>query len=236
VSDFENQGRLVEVLRTLTGHRNEIEAFYHALLDLQVTNHNRDQLLRDAFACSVSERRGASLERGQEAVADFDDSMTDLFATLGREVRVDAAAAHQHLFEGLCTIRNLDQKIAAMFLKFVVVYLRQWPKLERHLFIPIDTVVLKILRYRLQVYSGRWEQSPSVKNAQGDLYVENGRQPCAHYRRFLQFQEELEDICKKANVHRILVDELWFVGYVFCKEYPLCNRCWIRQWCQSPGP
>lgn len=234
MSDFQSQGRLIQVLRALTKHRKEIEAFYHTLLNLQVSSHNHNQLLRDAFACSVSERRGASLERGQEAVGDFDDSMTDLFGTLGEEMHVDAAVAHQHLFEGLCTIRNVDQKIAAMFLKFVVVYLRQWPKLQRYLFVPIDTVVLKILRYRLQVYSGG-EQAPIVKNAQGDLYVKNGTQPCANYRRFLEFQQELGDICKKANVHRILVDELWLVGHVFCKEYPLCNRCWIRQWCQSPS-
>jgi hypothetical protein len=98
---------------------------------------------------------------------------------------------------------------------------------------PVDRVVLKILRDKLQVYCGPWEQVPSVKNAQRDLYVHHGRQPCTQYSKFLEFQEELESTCNEANVHRILADELWFVGYVFCKEFPLCNKCWISEWCQD---
>lgn len=120
-----------------------------------------------------------------------------------------------------------------MFLKFVVVYLDRWPELHSYLFIPVDHVVLKILRDKLQVYFGRWKGSPTVKNAQKKLYVYNGKQPCAEYREFLEFQQELGNICTQANVHRILADELWFIGYVFCKELPLCNRCWIRQWCKE---
>lgn len=231
--NFQNQGRLVQALRTLHKHRNQIESFYHAFLDLQVSSHNRDQLLRDAFRCSVSERRLPTLKDCQEAIADFDEIRTDLFGSLKPKIPMSTTAAHQRLFEGLCTIRNVDQKIAAMFLKFVVVYLGEWPELQHYLFVPVDTNVLNILRTKLEVYSGPWDTPPYVKQ-EGGMYIKNDTEPCANYRRYLEFQEELGAICRKAGVERILADELWLVRHVFCKPLPLCNRCWIRQWCQSP--
>ena len=48
-----------------------------------------------------------------------------------------------------------------------------------------------------------------------------------------EFEKEYGEICNKANVERILADELWLVGHIFCKELPLCNRCWIGEWCQN---
>lgn len=229
---FENRERLVAALNILSEHREEICRFYLAQLDLQVGN-EENALLRNAFACSVSERRGASLERGQEAVDAFDQVRDGLFATLPQQIDAEPELAHRHLFEGLCRITNVDQKIAAMFLKFVVVYLQKWPQLQQHLFVPVDTVLLKILRNKLQVYVGPWTQSPRIKNAERRLYVINDRRPYANYGRFLDFQRELGDIADEAENPRILTDELWFIGHIFCKKYPLCNRCWIQNLCQE---
>lgn len=231
--NFQNKERLIQVLGILAEHRSRIETFYHAFLDLQLSNHNGNQLLRDAFAYSVSERRGASRTRGQEATGEFNRHVDNLFGLLGQRIQDNAASAHQHLFEELCQIPHIDQKIAAMFLKFVVVYFQKWPELAPYLFIPVDSVVLKILRVKLKVYSGPWKQSPSVKNPQRKLYVYNNSRACAQYEAFLEFQKELGNICSQANVYRILADELWFIGHVFCKEFPLCNRCWIKHWCQQ---
>jgi len=233
MSNFQNKERLISVSKKLDEHRDEIGTFYHAYLDLQVDNDNVNQLIKDTFACSVSERRGASLQRGHDALVKFEKEMNNLFGSLGQEVNNNPSDAHKQLFEKLCRIQNIDQKIAAMFLKFMVVYLHQWQELKSYLFVPIDSTVIKILRDRLQVYTGSWKQSPGVKNPQKNLYVYKGRQKCAQYRRYLEFQEEYGDICKQANVERILADELWLVGHIFCKELPLCNRCWISEWCQG---
>jgi hypothetical protein len=105
--NFQNKERLVQVLRTLAGHINEFNVFYHALLDLQVSNDNQNQLLRDAFLCSVSERRGASRQRGQDAVNDFDNERNNLFGNLGQEIQDNVEDAHKHLFERLCGLRNI---------------------------------------------------------------------------------------------------------------------------------
>lgn len=231
--NFQNKERLISVLKELDKHRDEIDTFYHTYLDLQVGNDNLNQLIRDTFACSVSERRGASIQRGHVALVKFEKEMNNLFGTLSREIKDNPSNAHKHLFEKLCIIENIDQKIAAMFLKFMVVYLHQWQEIKPYLFIPIDSTVIKILRDKLQVYTGSWKQSPGVKNPQKKLYVYKGRQECAQYRRHLEFQEEYGEICSKANVERILADELWLVGHIFCKVLPLCNRCWINKWCQS---
>lgn len=86
MANFKNEKRLVQALRILAEHRSEIERFYHVLLQLQVSSQDENQLLIDTFACSVSERRGASRQRGQEAVADFVHNINSLFGQLRQKI------------------------------------------------------------------------------------------------------------------------------------------------------
>lgn len=228
---FEHPERLIQALQLLNGHTEEIQNFYSSILRLQVQAEGIEKL-KETFRASVSERRGASFNRGNEAVQAFDNSIENLAQQVNAEIENNPEQAHRLLFESIVMLPNIDQKIAAMFIKFLVVYLNVWPSMLPHIYVPIDRVVLKILGERLQVYVGHWNQSPSVKNPSGHLYV-RGNRMSAQYSRFIAFQNEVGQIAKQANVHRILVDELWFIGYIFCKEYPLCHRCWVREICQT---
>lgn len=228
---FRNTERLVDALRVINDHREEISTFYGSLLRLQVQSEGVDKL-REAFRASVSERRGASLKRGKRAVKAFDRIINTLVQKVEDTIRDNPEKAHQILFETVVELPNINQKIAAMFIKFLVVYLEVWPELLKYLYIPIDTVVLKMIRKRLKVYNGKWKQSPTVKNQRRKLHNRDGR-VSAQYKNFLAFQKELLEITNTAGVRRILADELWFIGYSFCKEYPLCCHCWIRSLCQT---
>jgi hypothetical protein len=228
---FEHPERLIQALQLLGAHREEIQNFYASILHLQVQADGIDKL-KEAFRASVSERRGASFNRGEGAVQAFDNSIQNLVQQVNAEIENNPEQAHRLLFESIVMLPNIDQKIAAMFIKFLVVYLNEWPSMLPYLYVPIDRVVLKILGEKLQVYIGPWNQSPSVKNPSGRLYV-RGNRMSAQYTRFITFQNELGQIAQNAGVDRILADELWFIGYIFCKEYPLCNRCWVRGVCQG---
>lgn len=228
---FEHTERLVQALHTLDSHRDEINRFYNSILQLQVQGDGIEKL-KAAFRASVSERRGASFDRGNEAVQAFGDSIDGIVEQVEATIANDPEKAHRMLFEWAAMLPNIDQKIAAMFIKFLSVYLNFWTSMIPFLYVPIDRVVLKILGEKLQVYTGPWDQSPSIKNPQGRLYV-RGNRMSAQYARFVAFQNELGQIAATAGVTRILVDELWFIGYIYCKEYPLCTQCWVKDVCQG---
>lgn len=228
---FHNQERLINALQILNDSRGHITAFYQSILGLQVRADGIERL-RDAFRASVSERRGASFNRGNAAFQEFDNRINAIVEQVNLQINENPEQAHRILFKAVVMLPNIDQKIAAMFIKFLVVYLDVWPSMLPFLFVPLDRVVLKILGEKLQVYIGGWNNSPSIKNPSGRLYV-RGNQMSAQYARFTEFQNEIGEIAQQANVPRILADELWFVGYIFCKEYPLCQRCWMREICQG---
>ncbi|HAU38442.1 MAG TPA: hypothetical protein DCX07_12105 [Phycisphaerales bacterium] len=221
--------RLAIALKALQRHEAEIEQMYQHTVGYQVRRdrHGAD-FLREVFAASVNERRGASEKRGRMAVASFDKIAEEL-VRLGQN-QDDPLVAYQNIFERICYVPHVDQKISAMFLKFVVRFFGIWPAFRPHLFVPLDRVVLKCLKYNLQWDRNLHEESPSIKNEQKRLRGRDG-QPLTYYRRFLDVQDKLQTAAVEAGVERILIDELWTVGQLFCREYPLCHVCWIRDAC-----
>ena len=228
---FQHIERLVTALQALSDHQEEIHNFYHSILGPQIQTEGIGKF-KDAFRASVSERRGASLNLGNQAVQAFDISIETTVEQVNLTIDIDPEEAHRILFEALVKLPNINQKIAAMFIKFLVVYLDIWPPLVPHLYVPVDTVVLKIIKKKLKVYTGPWTQSPSVTNQQRKIYV-RGNKMSAPYQHFIDFQNELGAIAISAHVPRILADELWFIGYIFCKAHPLCSRCWVKNVCQD---
>ena len=224
--------RLIIALESLQQHETEIEQMYQHTLGYQVRHdrHGAD-FLREVFAASVNERRGASRERGRIAVDRFNKIADELFHLGENQNQDDVLGAYQKIFEKIvCCVPHVDQKIAAMFLKFVVRFFGTWPAFRPYLFVPLDRVVLKCLKYNLQWDQTLPEESPSIKNMQKRLRGRDG-QPLTYYRRFLDVQDRLQTAAAEAGVERILIDELWTVGQLFCREYPLCHVCWIRDAC-----
>ncbi len=154
--------RLVAAVRELKEHDADIARFYDASVVPQVRpGLSPVETLKDIFAASVSERRGASRKRGREAVLAFEPISPELHRLA--EGTADPAAACQQVFERLCLLPQIDQKIAAMFMKFVVNVFHLWPHFRPHLYVPLDRVVLKLLTTKLMVGRDLPDQSPGVK-------------------------------------------------------------------------
>jgi len=228
---FQNTDRLIASLQLLTHQREHINKFYNSILKLQVTSEGIDKY-KETLRASVNERRGASFNRGEHAVQSFDNIIEDLVNEVNNTIEQNTEESHRLLFESIVRLPNIDQKIAAMYIKFLCLYLNIWPQMIPFLYVPIDRVVLKILGDKLQVYTGKWAQAPTVKNPQGNLYI-RGNQPSSQYNSYIEFQQEISNIVEGTNIPRIMVDELWFIGFLFCKPYPLCSKCWVNELCQG---
>lgn len=225
-----NRARLLAVLRILNRHRTDISRFYNSLLHIQAPSTGLKGF-RETFRASVNERRGASHDRGQEAIERFEASAKHLYSTVIELEHESPELSYKRLFEELVLIPNINQKIAGMFCKFLVVYKGYWPSMLPYLYVPLDRVVLKMLGETLEIYEGLWTQAPSIIAANGNLYIHDGRDPCANYRAFTDFQSNLLEVSAVAHTTRILNDELWFIGTAFCKEFPLCQQCWLNKIC-----
>lgn len=225
-----NQARFIAVLRILKLHSTDISRFYNSLLQIQAPSVGLKGF-RETFRALVNERRGASHDRGQEAIESFEASAKHLYSTVIELEHESPELAYKRLFEELVLIPNINQKIAGMFCKFLVVYKGYWPSMLSYLYVPLDRVVLKMLGETLAIYEGLWTQSPSIISGNGNLYLHNRGTPCANYRTFTDFQSNLLEVSAVARTTRILSDELWFIGTAFCKEFPLCKQCWLNKIC-----
>jgi hypothetical protein len=221
---------LVNALKVLKEHDDDIREYYAVWLRQVVRpSGSFEDRLKDLFKASVNERRLPTYQKGKKAVEAFDSKVVELMELAEAD---DAASAHQAVFERLCLLPNVDQKIAAMFLKLAVNTMGVWKRFQPHLYVPLDRVVLKLLKGRLDVLPSLPDQSPSVKDGQKRLR-KSDESPVAPYGRFLKWQCALASAAREAQVHRILVDELWLLGQLFCKPYPLCDLCWIRESCRA---
>jgi len=227
-----NRARLIAVLRILNRHSTDIQRFYNNHLQIQAPSTGLKGF-RETFRASVNERRGASHNRGREAIEHFEAIAQHLYSKVIELEHESPELAYKHLFEELVQIPNINQKIAGMFCKFIVVYKGYWPSMLPYLYVPLDRVVLKMLGETLAIYDGLWTQSPSIIAANGNLYIHDGREACANYQKFINFQHNLLEVSNRAGVTRILIDELWFIGTAFCKDYPLCGQCWFNRVCPS---
>lgn len=225
-----NRARLIAVLRILNRHSNDISRFYDSLLQIQAPSTGLKGF-RETFRASVNERRGASYDRGLEAIEHFETGARHLYSTVIALEHESPELAYKHLFEELVQIPNINQKIAGMFCKFLVVYKGYWPTMLPYLYVPLDRVVLKMLGETLAIYEGLKTQSASIISGNGNIYLNDGETACASYRAFIDLQSSLLEVSNVARTPRILNDELWFIGTAFCKEYPLCKQCWLNKVC-----
>lgn len=226
-------GRLVAALQALKQRKDEISQFYEHSVGYQVRRDGSiSDTLLDIFRASVNERRGASFDRGKSAVDGFKEIAEELLELGNRHDGEHAAVAYQEIFERLCRIPQTDQKISAMYMKFVVCVFGIWPGFKPYLFVPLDVVVLKLLRRNLKWDDRLPGSAPTVKNGQRKLRGKD-QLPLINYRRFLDIQDRLSVASDEAGTDRIFIDELWTIGQLFCLEYPLCQSCWIREACAT---
>jgi hypothetical protein len=97
-----------------------------------------DSLYLEVFWTIVNERIGMTFSKGEVAVDAFREQEKELFGDIKGKVLENPETAHRELFEGLCNLPQVGQKIASTFLKLMVLYMGEWPQLEPYLFVPVD--------------------------------------------------------------------------------------------------
>jgi len=92
-----------------------------------------------------------TFDKGKKAIAAFRERQGKLFGDIERKVLENPETAHRELFEGLCNLPQVGQKIASTFLKLMVLYMGEWRQLESYLFVPVDKNVRKMVEERPQI-------------------------------------------------------------------------------------
>ena len=139
------------------------------------------------------------------------------------------------------SIEGIGQKIASMFLKFIVYYSKDFPgkrEIARELFIPFDSHVLKLLftkindksTNRLNLYDESVNQSAlqyDIKSVEPLVLKSN---------RLLYLQRNIREDFDELKVEEppIILDYLWYVGSMYCSTRfgdIGCAVCFLRQEC-----
>ncbi|HVP36571.1 MAG TPA: hypothetical protein VMT04_06195, partial [Terriglobales bacterium] len=223
---------LLEVGKILSQKKDAIDNFYCSLIEVQVDKKSsRLNQMKQLFEVIVSDRRGASRDRAEIAIKDFNRIILSLIQEVdGLLLNGEYETAYTKLFESMCEkIKNVNQKIVNVYLKLVVIYLDVWQELLPFLYVPIDTWVIQMITKHLEI--GKMPFSGD-NTGLGSFYTKKGEKT-KKYNEYLDFQNELKQVAKQINEHRIIFDGLWFIGYAFHRKYPVCGNCWVHNICVS---
>lgn len=229
---IDNPNALLKVGKILSQKKDAINNFYCSLIEVQVDKKSsrRDQM-KQLFEVTVSDRRGASKDRAKIAINDFDRIISSLIQEVdGLLLNGEYETAHTKLFESMCeNIKNVNQKIANLYLKLVVMYLDVWKELLPFLHVPLDTWVIQMITKHLEIGKIPFRGD---NTGLGNFYTKKGEKT-KKYNEYLDFQNELKQVAKQINEDRIIFDGLWFIGYAFHRKYPVCRNCWVNNICVS---
>ena len=148
---------------------------------------------------------------------------------------LDGEQAHQKFLKWLCgeDVSGTNQKTANLFLKWLVMFnstfgldIIDWSILHPYLHVPLDIWVTRLLgKEYLNIGTEDYDKD-FLKSTIPDLTY--------GIRKYIELQYELSAITSKVNQPRIILDELWLVGRLFCNyRNILCDRCWIARQCTN---
>jgi len=223
--------KLAEVTKILALHEASAREFYHSQLSLQVSKENTPlQNLTNIFVVANRARRGTSTGRSWTAFESFSKGVEGIIAKCKGK---DPEKAHIEFLKWLCEVKETNQKTANVFLKLVVMFsedfeldLLDWPTWKSHLHVPLDVWVTRLMGKKyLDVGTEAYN-----RDFLGSAVPNLTNQP----KKYFQLQSELAEVTSLVGQPRIILDLLWWVGYVFCTYWPfLCDNCWINKQCQN---
>lgn len=230
-------GRIVDTLALKEIHATD---FYRLHLKHQLASalNKKDKLiLLFALANSGRQGKGKDNENLVAATAGFSQGFEQKINIIKP---FDAAQAHKKFLEWLCDIPHMEQKTANLFIKWVVTFesefnldlsdCRSWKPL---LHIPLDRWVIRLMGKKyLDFCTDDFEKD--FLNVDGNPKSLN---LALKKKEYIELQHELGQVSSAHNKPRIVLDTLWFVGYIFCKYRPfLCNSCWVSKECSNSSP
>lgn len=246
-----NAEKLTVVVRELARKKRIMdESFEHELFIPYGIDRNRTHIdmamARRLLDFSFTTRQG-----GQPKKAIREYTKGEAYIQMERAIGMLVAEkcnARDRYYAALATInsvRGIGQKIATMFIKFLVYHNDKFPEkknLERELFIPIDVHVKRLLfrtrekgiGRRLGIYdeyADVGQQYATETDEDGELRIKDGDYRMMRGQRMIR--EDFHDLGVKEPP--IILDYLWYVGNRYCRHKSLpgisCDICFLRRCC-----
>jgi len=229
---IKDQEKLIEVTNILSSHIDDEEQYYSAHISIQIPSRD-DPIVKieKLFAVANREQRGSSPAKLLDAYNSFGEGFDELIESIEG---LDGEQAHREILKWLCSdkVSRTNQKTANLFLKWLVMYnykldTLDWSILEPYLHVPLDVWVTRLLgKEYLDIGTDEYNKD-FLKGAVPDLSM--------GINKYIQLQYELGDVTSMVNQPRIILDELWLVGRLFCNyRNILCDSCWLSKQCTNP--
>jgi hypothetical protein len=227
--------KLADVAKKLASHEEDVKQFYRSQFSLQL-GEVKDPLekMKIIFYTQTKARRGGSKDRSEKAFVAFSGGIEDEINKIAKYSDKEHCKAHNDFLKWLCGIKHIDQKIANLFLKLVVMFSEDFkidcldfPAWKEHLHVPLDLWVTRLLgKEYLDVGTDIYNQ-----------HFKPGSIPSYQSPKYRHLQADLKEVTSQSNLPSIMLDALWFVGYNFCSyDKYLCDRCWVNSWCTNYKP
>jgi len=241
--------RLKKTVEILQNYQDKIKAYYENITfkpyKIDIKNCLKKQEIEDTVRLldlSFTTRQGG---QNKTALAEYPNSqkrmkIKSIFNNLYNTNKNPKEKYYSSL-RILMGINGIGQKIATMFLKFLVRYgddSKHKKELEKELFIPLDIHVLRLMfteidkkrPNRLSLYKNKINQAslgysfPKTK-AIGDT-------------KLFKIQKMIQDDFKELGIDEspIILDELWYIGTIYCRYKELeigCKICPLEKICNK---
>ncbi len=236
--------KLREVAQELYNHDEDIMTYYRSQISHRVKNASSIDKMKRIFYAETKARAGASKANSEAAYDIFNKDIKDRICMYRGK---SPEEQHKSFLDWLCTIPQINQKIANLYIKHLVNFSKEFkidgldfPLWKEYLHVPLDRWVLELLWYpHLAVgtkkYNKLFSWGKDKKNERDVLkrpnfsYYDKNHEINKEYN---QLQKELKEAIMGENLPPITLDNLWFVGHNFCMyDKKLCEPCWINEWC-----
>jgi hypothetical protein len=247
-----NPERLKNVIRLLNWKKPEIDAFFNAYIfrpygvDIENCLLNEDvggakKLLDFSFTTRQGGQTRSAIQNYERKKEEIVKKLKGALAGLKSD-NYEPTKRYEISLALINSVEDVGQKIASMFLKFTVYYSRDFPgkkAMERELFIPFDSHVLRLL----------FTEFNGERTNRLDLYDESVNQAALHFEietlqplvlkntKLLRLQRNIREDFDELGIKEppIMLDYLWYVGNMYCSRRfgnLGCEVCFVGQECK----
>ena len=243
--------RLTNVVRLLRQKQEEIDSYMEAYIfrpyDIDIKNCILSQSMADmkklmdfSFHTRQRGQQKSAVEKYQKEEKEILEILKFILATIVNQ-KMAPKRRYELALVQLNFIDNVGQKIAAMFLKFLIYYSANFEgksELEQELFIPFDSHVLKLLFKRvngekinrLNLYD------ESVNQAALKYEINKGEGISIKENKLVRLQKNIREDFDNLGIKEppIILDYLWYVGLMYCKRMfgdIGCKICFLKREC-----
>lgn len=244
--------KLKRIVRLLADHRQEIIDYQRAEMFRPHKIDIENCLVKDKFEdakrlldLSFTSRQGGqtrkALKNYKKNRKAIQKTLRAAMTSLMRE-DWDYKRRYTTALNSVCTIEGIGQKIASMFIMFLVYYSKDFKGRDRlieQLFIPLDTHVCRLLFTKFN------KEIPDRIN----LYDESVNQSYLNYdwnlnpvrikeNKTFRLQRKIQEDFTSLNISEapVILDYLWYVGFMYCSRGfgdIGCKICFLRGECNQ---